>query len=32
VNGDGRTDILTASKLGTFLFLNLGRTPGGRGN
>ena len=24
VNGDGRTDVLTASKLGSFLFLNLG--------
>lgn len=24
VNGDGHTDILTASKLGTFVFLNLG--------
>ena len=27
VNGDGRPDVLTASKLGTFLFLN---RPGGR--
>jgi hypothetical protein len=27
VNGDGRPDVLTASKLGTFLFLNRG--PGG---
>lgn len=25
VNGDGRPDILTASKLGSFLFLNVGR-------
>jgi hypothetical protein len=24
VNGDGKTDVLTASKLGTFLFLNQG--------
>jgi hypothetical protein len=30
VNGDGRVDILTASKLGTFLFLNEGATAGGR--
>jgi hypothetical protein len=24
INGDGRVDILTVSKLGTFLFLNKG--------
>jgi hypothetical protein len=27
VNGDGRPDILTVSKLGTFVFLNKGRQP-----
>ena len=25
INGDGASDVLTASKLGTFLFLNRGR-------
>jgi hypothetical protein len=29
VTGDGRPDVLTASKLGSFLFVNRKATPGG---